>query len=59
MLFRSPDLTTNGNILLTVVTPSSADALTLFVDLRKDSRDYDSGQAFDPVAFNQGPAAFR
>lgn len=49
----------NGNILLTVVTPSSADTLTLFIDLRKDARDYDSGQTADPVSFNQGPAAFR
>lgn len=49
----------NGNILITVVTPSSADALTMFIDLRKDSRDYDAGQTADPVAFNQGPAAFR
>ena len=47
----------NGNILLTVVTPSSADTLTLFVDLRKDGRDYDSGQTADPVAFNLGRAA--
>lgn len=55
----NPDSASNGNILLTVVTPSSADTLTLFVDLRKDARDYDSGQTADPVAFNQGPAAFR
>ena len=48
----------NGNILLTVVTPSSADSLTLFIDLRKDGRDYDSGQTADPVAFNKGPALF-
>ena len=53
----NPDATSNGNILITVVTPSSADALTLFIDLRKDGRDYDSGQTADPVAFNRGPAA--
>lgn len=52
------DANSNGNILMTVVTPSSADALTLFIDLRKDSRDYDAGQTADPVAFNRGPAAF-
>jgi hypothetical protein len=55
----NPETTSNGNILLTVVTPSSADTLTLFIDVRKDGRDYDSGQTADPVAFNQGPAAFR
>jgi len=53
----NPDAASNGNILITVVTPSSADALTLFIDLRKDGRDYDSGQSADPVAFNRGPAA--
>jgi hypothetical protein len=40
------------------VTPSSADAFTLFIDLRKDSRDYDSGQTADPAAFNLGSARF-
>lgn len=54
----NPDTASNGNILITVVTPSSADVLTLFIDLRKDSRDYDAGQTADPVAFNRGPAAF-
>lgn len=53
----NPDTSTNGHILISVVTPSSADALTLFIDLRKDSRDYDAGQTADPVAFNRGPAA--
>ena len=48
MLFRS---------LLSVITPSSADAATIFIDLRKDNRDYDAGQTADPVAFNRGPAA--
>ena len=52
------DAASNGNILLTVVTPSSADTLTLFIDLRKDSRDYDAGQTADPVAFNKGAAIF-
>lgn len=56
-VISNPDTASNGNILLTVVTPSSADALTLFVDLRKDARDYDAGQTADPVAFNRGPAA--
>lgn len=47
----------NGDILITVVTPSSADTLTLFIDLRKDGKDYDQGQTADPVAFNRGPGA--
>lgn len=54
----NPEPNANGDILLTVVTPSSADAVTLFLDIRKDARDYDSGQTADPVAFNMGPARF-
>lgn len=56
-VIANPDAISNGDILLTVVTPSSADMMTLFIDLRKDSRDYDAGQTADPVAFNIGPAA--
>ena len=53
----NPEASSNGQILMTVVTPSSADAATIFLDLRKDARDYDAGQTADPVAFNRGPAA--
>ena len=53
----NPEASANGDILITVVTPSSADAATIFFDLRKDSRDYDAGQTADPVAFNRGSAA--
>ena len=53
----NPEASSNGDILITVVTPSSADAATIFLDLRKDSRDYDAGQTADPVAFNRGRAA--
>lgn len=53
----NPETASNGNILISIVTPSSADSLTLFLDLRKDGRDYDSGQTADPTAFNRGPAA--
>jgi hypothetical protein len=55
-VIANPETSTNGNILITVVTPSTADAMTIFIDLRKDARDYDSGQTADPVAFNLGPA---
>lgn len=54
----NPEPASNGDILLTVVSPSATDAVTLFIDLRKDGRDYDSGQTADPVAFNRGPARF-
>ena len=55
---KNPEANATGDILLTVVTPSSADMFTLFLDLRKDSTDFDSGQTADPVAFNLGPARF-
>ena len=47
----------NGNILYGAVGGAANDGLTLFLDLRKDARDYDAGQTADPVAFNRGPAA--
>lgn len=56
-IISNPESSSNGQILMTVVTPSSADAATIFLDLRKDGRDYDSGQTADPVAFNRGRAA--
>jgi hypothetical protein len=49
----NPDANTTGDILISVVSPSATDAITLFIDLRKDSRDYDAGQTADPVAFNR------
>jgi len=57
-VINNPEANATGDIVLTVITPSSADTLTLFLDLRKDSRDYDAGQTADPVAFNRGPARF-
>lgn len=47
----------NGDILYTTSNMKSGDAFTLFIDLKKDARDYDSGQTADPTAFNRGPAA--
>lgn len=36
-------------------TAGASDSWTLFIDLKKDGRDYDQGQTRDPVAFNYGP----
>jgi len=52
-VISNPDANTTGDILISVVSPSATDAITLFIDLRKDSRDYDAGQTADPVAFNR------
>lgn len=46
-------LGSNGDILLTSVSQQINDCLTLFLDLRKDGRDYDQGQTADPAAFNR------
>jgi hypothetical protein len=35
-------------------TAGANDTWTLFIDLKKDGRDYDQGQARDPLAFNNG-----
>lgn len=40
-----------GNIIFTS-TATTSDAFTLFIDLKKDNRDYDAGQTRDPAAFN-------
>lgn len=33
-------------------TAGATDSWTVFIDLKKDGRDYDQGQAADPIAFN-------
>lgn len=35
-------------------TAGASDSWTLFIDLKKDGRDYDQGQRRDPAAFNYG-----
>ena len=35
-------------------TAGATDSWTLFIDLKKDGRDFDQGQAKDPLAFNRG-----
>jgi hypothetical protein len=40
-----------GNIIFSS-TATNGDAWTLFIDLKKDNRDYDAGQTADPMAFN-------
>lgn len=42
-----------GDILFSS-TAGASDTWTLFIDLKKDGRDYDQGQARDPAAFNSG-----
>ena len=35
-------------------TAGATDTWTLFIDLKKDGKDYDQGQSRDPLAFNNG-----
>jgi hypothetical protein len=55
----NPEANTSGDILLSTVGVASGNVFTIFVDLRKDSADYDAGQTRDPAAFNAGPYAGR
>ena len=56
-VISNPEANATGNILISTANIGTGNTFTLFVDLRKDSRDYDAGQTADPVAFNRGPAA--
>jgi hypothetical protein len=52
----NPEANATGDILISTLGLTSGDTLTLFLDLRKDSLDYDAGQTADPYAFNtKGP----
>ena len=42
-----------GDIVFTS-TAGATDTWTLFIDLKKDGKDYDQGQTRDPLAFNNG-----
>lgn len=48
----NPEANSSGDILLTTTGLATGEAATLFLDIRKDGRDYDSGQTADPYAFN-------
>lgn len=52
---QNPDsANSTGDILYSASGHSGAHSLTLFIELRKDSGDYDAGQTADPIAFNKG-----
>lgn len=42
-----------GNIVFSSAGNASGDALTMFIEFKKDGRDYDQGQTRDPAAFNK------
>ena len=49
----NPEANATGDILISTANIAFGDAVTLFIDLRKDSEDYDAGQTADPYAFNR------
>lgn len=55
--FPNPESNSSGDILISTYGMKANDSFTLFVEVRKDGKDYDQGQTADPVAFNRGPAA--
>ena len=48
----TPTSNSNGHIYISTVGVAAGDAFTLFIDLKKDARDFDSGKTADPTAFN-------
>lgn len=42
-----------GNLVMTVVGAGANDAMTLFIDIKKDASDFNNGALRDPSAFNQ------
>jgi hypothetical protein len=52
-VISNPEANATGDIIFSTVAAAANDCFTLFVDLRKNSEDYDSGQTADPYAFNR------
>lgn len=52
ILIPNPEANATGDILITTVGMAGNDAVTLFIDLKKNNEDYNAGQAADPYAFN-------
>lgn len=53
-VITNPEANATGDILISTANLAFGDAMTIFIDIKKDSRDYDAGQTADPYAFNRG-----
>lgn len=51
-VISNPESAPTGDILISTTGLATGDAATIFIDLRKDNRDFDAGQTSDPYAFN-------
>lgn len=54
-VISNPEANATGDILISTANVAFGDTVTIFLDLRKDSLDYDAGQTADPYAFNRIP----
>jgi hypothetical protein len=54
-VISNPEANATGDILISTLGLTSGDCITLFLDLKKNSEDYDAGQTADPYAFNRRP----
>ena len=54
-VIQNPEANATGDILVTTLGMASNDTVTIFLDLKKNSEDYDAGQTADPYAFNRRP----
>ena len=54
-VISNPEANATGDILVSTANLVSGDAITIFIDLKKNSEDYDAGQTADPYAFNRRP----
>ena len=50
----NPEANATGDILISTKYLTANDVATFFIDLRKNSEDYDAGQTADPASFNKG-----
>jgi hypothetical protein len=54
-VISNPEANATGDILVSTLGMSAGDTVTIFLDLKKNSEDYDAGQTADPYAFNRRP----
>jgi hypothetical protein len=52
-VMSNPEASSNGDILMSTTGFGANNGVTIFIDVRKDSEDYDAGQTADPTAFNR------
>jgi len=52
-IIPNPEANATGDILISTANLVFGDTTTIFLDIRKESLDYDAGQTADPYAFNR------